>query len=48
MRRPKYMSNGGKYEQDHSVNIFFRYTNTLKHLLNVWSVFTHMPKIYAK
>ena len=38
------MSNGGKYEQDHSVNIFFRYTNTLKQ----WSVFTYVPRIYAK
>ena len=30
MCRPKYMSNGGKYEQHHSVNIFFRWTDTLK------------------
>ena len=41
------MSNGGKYEKDHSRNIFFRQTNTLKHLLYVWSVFTHVPRIYA-
>ena len=42
------MSNGGKYEQDHSVNIFFRWICTLKQLLYVWSVFTHVPRIYAK
>ena len=48
MCRPKYMSNGGKYEQHHFVNIFFRYTDTLKHLLYVPSVFTYVPSVYAK